>query len=312
MRLLKGFTIETDKQGNILTNLPYPGFFSFKLDGIRAAYLLENVPHFQSNSGKFFPSKYIRSLGQAGLDIQLDGEWIYGDPSNPNCYSDTFSAVMSIEWPENLDKNKLKFWVFDIIADAPFLQRAIALISLRTKLFQYPWIQFIEQHEIRSKEELKEAYEFALETGFEGIIFRSKFGHYKQGRSTEREGLMGKLKPYGKELFEATIVGYYPMKVALSSELNELGYLKASKASSNVEEVDMLGGFYVRDLATGVEFSLGGGKLFTKQFRIDAWKNVDDFVGKVVQYKCMTYGTVEKPRQPTAVRFRDNVDMTNY
>ena len=312
MRLMKGFTIELTQEGFIKTDLRVPCLASFKLDGIRAAQC--PVLGFQSNSGKPFPSKYVNQLAKLLPFHGFDGEFVYGDPADEHCYTKTYSALMSIEWPADLDKSELRYYVFDV-HDLPdvFSQRQ-TYTHERVKLatLTCPWVHALDHAFIQSTDELKEFYEYALAEGYEGIIYRHPHRTYKHGRSTEKEGGLGKLKPYGKELFEARIVGWYPQLQTLSSELNELGYLKASKAADNVVEIDAIGGFYVEDCKTGAPFKLGGGKLFTKRFRQDGFKIVESLMGKIIQYKCMTYGQVDAPRQPTAYRFRDPIDMTNY
>lgn len=312
MRLMKGFTIELDKDGYLKTNLRFPCLASFKLDGIRAAQCQELG--FQSNSGKPFPSKYVQELAKQLPYLGLDGEFVYGDPSDEHCCNKTQSAVMSIEWPADLDKSELRYYVFDVHNDPQTFAHRIDVARLAVESVQAncPWVGFVEHPIFNTSTDLKDFYEHALAEGFEGIIYRHPHRAYKQGRSTEKEGGLGKLKPFGKELFEARIVGWYPQLQALSSEFNELGYLKASKAADNVVTIDAIGGFYVEDCKTGVAFKLGGGKLFTKRFRQDMFKNVESLIGKIIQYKCMTYGQVEAPRQPTAYRFRDPIDMTNY
>lgn len=312
MRLMKGFTIELDKDGYLKTNLRFPCLASFKLDGIRAAQCQELG--FQSNSGKPFPSKYVNELARQLPYLGLDGEFVYGDPADEHCCNKTQSAVMSIEWPAELDKSELRYYVFDVHNSPQTFSHRIydAYKAVLSVLDKHPWVGFVDHPMITSASQLKDFYEHALAQGFEGIIYRHPHRAYKHGRSTEKEGGLGKLKPYGKELFEARIVGWYPQLQTLSSELNELGYLKASKAADNVVEIDAIGGFYVEDCKTGVAFKLGGGKLFTKRFRQDMFKNVESLIGKIIQYKCMTYGQVEAPRQPTAYRFRDPIDMTNY
>lgn len=312
MRLMKGFTIELNEDGSIKTQLPYPCLVSFKLDGIRAAQDMDLG--FQSNSGKPFPSKYVQTLAMRLPYMGFDGEFLYGSPTEETCYTNTYRALMSIEWPEDLDKQQLRYYVFDVHDSRCAFNERMDVVSRRIQKVQdtLPWVIHLYHVELDNAEQLKVFYEEALERGYEGAIYRRPNAFYKQGRSTEKEGGLGKLKPYGKELFEARIVGWYPQLQTLSSEVNELGYLKASKAADNVVTIDAIGGFYVEDCKTGVAFKLGGGKLFTKRFRQDMFKNVESLIGKIIQYKCMTYGQVEAPRQPTAYRFRDPIDMTNY
>lgn len=309
----KAYTIELNFDGSIRSKVPSPCLVSYKLDGIRG---YRQGLTFYSNSGKPLPSKYIQSLAQHPFwerfgTLIPDGEWLYGDPTNEHCYELTSSAVMSIEWPAHLDKSQLRFYVFDLyMPGSGYTTRSGKLLDL-VKTDSPEWLVNLAQFYLHS-EDLVQFYEQALALGYEGIMVRSPGGLYKCGRSTEKEGGLGKLKPYGKELHEAEIIGWYPLTRTLESRLNEQGYLKASKAADNLEEVEAIGGFLVRDCSTGIEFRLGGGKLFTKSFRYDNYSRVADYIGQLVQYKSMTYGVKDKPRQPTAYRLRSPLDMTQH
>lgn len=311
---MKAFTIELNFDGSVATPLQYPCLVSRKLDGIRG---YRQGLTFYSNSGKPLPSKHIQSLAQDPFWSRFcsfipDGEWVYGDPASEECYNLTQTAVMSIEWPTHLDKSELRFYIFDLyVSGVGFSARQCAIDKQMQGIIP-PWFVFLTQDRIESPEDLAWFYKEMLQAGYEGVIVRSMGGTYKCGRSTIKEGGMGKLKPYGKELYEAEIVGWYPLNVTLGSCVNEQGYLKASKAAHNLAEVEAIGGFIVKDCRSGIEFRIGGGKLFTKSFRYDNFSRVADFIGQLVQYKCMTYGVVDKPRQPTAYRLRSPLDMTKH
>ena len=306
---MKGFPVEI-VDGKIITPIAYPVLASYKLDGIRA---LSHSAKAYSTSGKPLPSKYCQQMFYENATYGMDGEFIYGDPTDEQCFNKTQSAVMSIEWPEDLDKSQLRYYVFD-----NFTHEALAFEDRLHELREIcdnldnGFLQFVEHYRIESEAELIALYEEALEKGYEGLIIRSSSAKYKFGRATVREGGLGKIKPYNKELFEAEITGWYRQKVYDEGEFDAFGHRKILKRKDNFTEIDAIGGFNVRDVKTGVEFNIGGGKMFTKLFREGQFPVADKYVGQIIQYTCMTYGGLEKPRMPTGVRMRDKMDMTNY
>jgi DNA ligase-1 len=312
---MKGFSVGI-VDGEITTPVNYPVLASFKLDGIRAVIQpTDDRPLTAlSTSGKPLPSKRCQNLIQIGGLYGLDGEFIYGDPSDEMCFNKTQSAVMSIEWPSDLEPELLRFHTFDnwMHADDAFEDRLESVREICNEFSENGFLQFVDHYLIENDAELLELYAEALEKGYEGLIIRSPSAKYKFGRSTVRENGLGKIKPHNKELFEAEITGWYRQKVYTETTTNAHGYAKILKRKDNFVEIDAIGGFNVRDLKTGIEFNVGGGKLFTKLFRESQFGVADKYVGKILQYTSMTYGVVEKPRQPTAVRMRDKIDMTSY
>ena len=307
---MKCFTIDLVGK-NSIDKLRYPLYVSNKLDGIRAVI---HMGKSGSNSKTELPSKHVAALSKM-LPTGLDGEWLYGNPTDENCFSLTQTAVMSIDWPEHLDRNELRFYVFD------WVQSGMAFDDRLTRIIDWMAASgpsfgvFVEQRAVKNAEQLKLAYETALNEGYEGIITKSMRGLYKQStkdnRSTFSEGAAGKLKPYGKELFEAIIIDWYPLEIKRSTYESSNFDLEILEELENGNViVAAIGGFNVQDYKTKVEFDIGGGKLFTMQNRIDFYKERASLAGRLVQYKCMTYGAKDKPRMPTAFRWRDHIDMS--
>lgn len=311
---MKGFAVEI-VDGKIITPIAYPVLASYKLDGIRAViHTTDTRPMTAfSTSGKPLPSKRCQNLVQSSYFYGLDGEFVYGDPTDEQCFNKTQSAVMSIEWPEDFDPAQLRFHAFDfwMCDEQPFEERLEQLREIHEQLPR-GFLRLVEHYRIEDEAELLALYEEALEKGYEGLIIRSPSAKYKFGRATVREGGLGKIKPYNKELFEAEILGWYRQKVYDESTTDAFGRAKILKRKDNFTEIDAIGGFNVRDAKTGVEFNIGGGKMFTKLFREGQFPVAHKYVGQIIQYTCMTYGGLEKPRMPTGVRMRDKIDMTKY
>lgn len=285
--------------------LRFPCYASYKLDGIRG--ILEDGTSF-SNSGRPLPSKEVQCFSLY-LPDGLDGEWVYGDPAAEGCLELTKSAVMSQKWPAHLDKALLQFYAFDLVSNGTFEER----INRYMQVPMRPWLHYLEQVLIQTQEQLDKFYYKAIQLGYEGIVVRSPQGRYKHGRATANEGSLWKMKPFGKELFEAKIIGWYAMRETVSGfTSNAFGLSERSYAADDKVEVEMLGGWHVRDTKTGIEFQIGGGRGMTHAKRIDWYKQGDDMIGDVIQYVCMQYGTVDKPRHPQYRTYRSRLDMTEY
>lgn len=301
IRPMKGATVEAKTRHM----LRFPYLASPKLDGIRAVI---DTGKSYSNSGKALPSSHVQRLSLC-LPDGLDGEWVYGPPTEEGCLEKSKSAVMSKDWPVELDPDQLRFYVFDFAVGGVFAHRV-----KRYMVLDFPsWVVKLPQIELTSEERLDEFYNLCIIEGYEGIILKRLSGLYKHGRATELQNLQWKMKPFGKELFEAVITGWYPLRESVDGfSANAFGLAERSYRQEDKVEVDMLGGWYVKDIKTGREFSIGGGRGLTKAKRIEFFKKGDDMIGDVIQYTCMTYGEVDKPRHPQYRAYRSKLDMTEY
>lgn len=301
IRPMKGVLVDAKN----LHKLRFPYYASYKLDGIRGVM---DGGTCWSNSGKPLASQEVQARSK-GVTTGLDGEWGYGDPTHPDFHSLTKSAVGSIKWPEHLDRRLFKFYVFDFVTPTqPFSTSCYTVDQfLGTNMVR------VEQFLVEDQKELDELYELALDLGYEGLVLRNPRGRYKQGRTTPNENNMWKMKPFGKERFEAEIIGWYPLRVNVDGfGVDSHGLATTSSRQDCKEAVDMLGGYIVRDLKSGIKFKVGGGKGMTHELRRELYLAGDDKLGHVLQYTCMTYGVKEKPRHPQYAGFRDRTDITEY
>lgn len=158
-----------------ISKLQFPILASVKLDGIRAT-----VQNGKLLSRNLKPILNIHVQARfINLPEGLDGELIYGDPTDEHAFSNTTSIVMSKDRPVG----GIEFYVFDQFSDSPFINRLNKLNTLLARKF--PYVNFVEQKKIDSEEELLK---------FEGLMIRTYAGIYKQGRSSVREGHLLKLK----------------------------------------------------------------------------------------------------------------------
>lgn len=133
---------------------------------------------------------------------------------------------------------------------------------------------------------------------------RSLDGPYKHGRSTFKEGTL--LKLVRKYVEEAEIIGVEErMHNGNEAKKDALGRTERSVHKENLVGRGDLGAVIVKDLKTGVEFSVGTG--FNDEERTSLWSQ--DLTGKIIKYEFRGFGDYDKPRFPVFKGFRDVNDM---
>lgn len=272
---------------------------SLKLDGIRLCTLSGGV---YTRSMKQVANKHIRSvLGEYQF---LDGEVIIGEPNAPDVYSKSQSGTNTIAGEPDF-----KYYVFDDLThiNKPFEYR---LKSLQDR--DLP--SFIVKHEhfdVTSQEELDAAYAGAMDDGYEGLILRNKSSMYKFGRCTPKSQDMLKAKPF--DYGEAVVLeACEAMHNGNEAFVNELGRTDRSSHQENLVGKGMVGGFKVRDYATGVEFYVAAGILKHDE-RVLLWGLRESLPGRILRYKFMPYGMKEStgiPRFPRFYGWRAAEDMS--
>lgn len=287
-------------------NLKYPVYASIKLDGIRGISTIHGVT---SSSNKLIPNKYIQRVMREehlnGLDKSIfDGELVVGET-----FQSCTSGIMSEDGEPNFT-----FWIFDwIVPTANFCGfehsyrtriEGLETISWRVKKH----IKVLKQYLIHNEEELLKFYTETVNAGHEGIIVRDPNAPYKFGRATKKQGWMLKVKPF--EDAEAIITGFEEGTTNLNDAyINEKGLMQRSAHKENKIPNGSLGKFNVKDVKTGVEFNIGTGEGLTHELRQKIWDNQSEYLGKIVKYKTQKIGTLDKPRIPIFMGFRDPIDM---
>jgi DNA ligase 1 len=284
----------------------WPRLVSRKLDGIRATVQQGGL---KSRTLKDIPNEAIQDMFK-GLPEGLDGELIYGAPNASDVFNKTTSAVMGNK-PINHEMAKdVKYYLFDYYSAFPFVDRYKALKSVVTDELDSRMtlpIVLVEHFLVTDLDAvLRYEEKWVVNEGYEGVMLRSLEGRYKEGRSTFNEGYLLKVKRFDDA--EAIIIGAYEMMHNDNAkEVNELGRTKRSSAQENLRPAGVLGGFYVSDVVTGVEFSVGSG--FNAAQKAEFWADRENLLGKIIQYKSLKIGAIDKPRHPIFKGFRDKEDM---
>ena len=281
-----------------IDKIVYPVLASPKFDGFRCV-VKDGKP--VTRTLKEIPNVFIREQlmeifnGVPGL---MDGELIVGDT-----FQETSSAVMSFE-----GEPCFKYCVFDYVKDdfgKPFKDRLFDLYMLLGGIESLNVVG-VESEPIENYEELQQYEEFCLSQGYEGLCIRSFDSKYKFGRSTVKEGYLLKIKRF--EDSEAKIIGFNEqMHNENEATIDARGYTDRSTCKDGMVGANTLGSLNVRDIKTGVEFSLGSG--FDAALRKQIWENQYTYVGKLAKYKYQPSGAKDLPRFPIFLGIRDECDL---
>ena len=279
------------------TKLVFPVYASPKLDGIRVIIKDGKV---LSRNGKPIPNLFIQSLLKTYHG--LDGELIVGHPTHPNVFQLTTSGVMSIEGTPNV-----RLYVFDCwYAEGGIDTRYNEVLKI-TQNSPISDIEVVPQIIVNSLEELYKFEEECLAKGYEGVMLRYPNAKYKNGRSTIKEGALLKLKRFSDS--EAYVLGMEPLLRNHNEAVkNALGHTERSSHKDNMVADSLLGALHVKDIHTGVEFSIGSG--FTEEQRIDIWNKQISVIGSIVKYKYFEVGVKDKPRFPIFCGLRHFNDIS--
>jgi DNA ligase-1 len=153
---------------------------------------------------------------------------------------------------------------------------------------------------------VQELYQDFLNEGFEGAIIRSKYGIYKCGRSTLKQGILLKFKRSKDS--EAIIVGFIEKEHNLNTAKKDaFGNIKRSSHKAGKVAANTLGALVVKDVNTGIEFNVGTG--FNDKLRALIWKNRKKYKGEIIKYEYQEEGSKDKPRFPCFLGFRCEDDL---
>jgi DNA ligase-1 len=213
---------------------------SEKLDGIRAFW-----------DGQAFRTRRGGTLSAPAWFVEkfparpLDGELWAGRGR-----FERLSGIVRKETPVDAEWREVRYMVFEL-PDAPggFRERVVAMRRIVGEM-AVPWVQVVEQFELRDRRELDRKLANVVRAGGEGLMLHRADAPYATGR---RDDLL-KMKPLHDA--EATVIGHLPGK----------GKYKG-----------MLGALRVRT-GDGLEFNLGSGLS-------DALRRKPPPIGTIITYR---------------------------
>ena len=272
--------------------LKYPVMVTPKLDGIRCCVVNGKV---LTRSLKPVPNYHIRKT-MANLP-DLDGElMVKGD------FNEVQSAVMS-----ELGKPDFTYNVFDTMINprSTYTERMQYLRDMNKDLPDY--VRLVIPELIPNEERLLRAHGEFLDLGMEGRMVRCPNGRYKYGRSTQKEGLLLKLKEMDD--CEVTILSVKEMmRNTNESTLNELGYLKKSTEGASYLSTGIAAGFHVKlgELTFDVGFVKG---VADNAERMAIWDNRDKFADQLATIEYQGKSAKGVPRFPRFKGLRSELDL---
>ncbi len=284
----------------------FPVWASVKIDGVRGL-IKDGVAY--SRSLKPLPNQFLQQwVANHAKQLEgMDGEFVVGPANDSNVMQTTMSGVMRKDGEPDFT-----FQVFDLWNEetTPYTDRYRMLRMYVDRVRSHTnRVVDLLQMAANSKKELDEIEDKALRDGYEGLMIRDPKALYKFGRSTVKEGALLKVKRFVDA--EARVIGVEEqMHNANTAEVNELGRTKRSTAKSGLVPAGVLGALVVRDLVSGVEFSIGTG--FTAEQRSELWKlsKGQHLIGRSAKYKSFqATGVKEAPRFPVFLGWRDEIDL---
>jgi len=271
---------------------------SYKLDGIRA--IVRNGI-LVSRTLKPIPSEFAQRLIR-NIDAMegLDGELLVPKQHGPTIYHDTYSAVMT-----HGSMEPVIFWVFDHVSDGPYMNRQERIRRALHSYYGSEPIRILEQRPLDYVGAVEDMEAEASDLEYEGLIVRDPMAPYKFGRSTSKEQYLVKIKRTQDS--EALVVGFEELmhnrNVAVQSKLER------SSHQANKEASGMLGALVVREVGIPGDFRIGTGLGLDMSLRKEIWSNQQKYIGRIVKYRFLPYGTQELPRHPVFLGWRSPEDM---
>lgn len=286
----------------------YPVVVCPKIDGQRATQH-DGVP--KTRSGKVYSNDFVRTvLGGSILD-GLDSELCVGEPNDPQIFSKTRKGVGGKSgMPE------FHAWVFDDYLTNPaagkwerYLEledRVLSLQAAHPRLARH--LRLVPHELIHNEADLLVYIEKQLAAGYEGIMVSSYDGPYIHKRSTLKEGILLKIKPYD---FEEGLIVRFEEEMANTNEsfIDELGRSKKSNTKDAKESTGRLGKFICTNPRWEGTFMVSATSM-SHAMRARIWAAREGYLNRYVRFKHFEHGAQDKPRHPIFDEFRDSDDMS--
>lgn len=284
----------------------YPVIASPKIDGIRCLTTPQGP---MSRSLKPIPNQHVwQELNR--LPPGLDGElWVRG----ARTFGEVSSAIMA-----SAGEPDFEYHVFDHFRDpvAPYRHRLCEVHDYVRTQPKKMWLRAVDSRWIKDSRQLRTFIHDCLAQDYEGVMIRDPNGRYKFGRSTTKEGLLLKVKPY--EDAEAVVIGFEERRHNTNPALlNALGRTERSSHKAGRIPAGDLGKLvcvrqedwqaWCDGAGDRVTFGIGAG--FTDDERERFWKERGDLPGRIVKFKHQVSGAKDAPRIPVFLAFRDERDM---
>lgn len=214
----------------------------------------------------------------------------------------------------------IHYYIFDMMTEdewdngteGMFIKRYLNYFSL---LKGFPNVRLVEQFHVTNPNEAEEFFENQLNFGHEGMILRNQQAKYKHGRCTTKQDGMWKFKEFITH--DAVIVGVeeqMKLKEGVGRTRNAIGHLERRYEQDLYELAGMVGAFVCKpigNITEAVTFKVKPGRGMNNGWKTAIWRlhvEKNNIIGKHCEYKMMPYGTLNRPRIGSLVRFREDLD----
>jgi DNA ligase 1 len=269
--------------------LTWPVLLSPKLDGLRCV-IKDGMA--LSRNLKPFRNKYVQEQ-LSGLPEGLDGELIVGEPNKGNVLGRTQSGIMSADGEPDFT-----YHIFDRFdnPDRAFKARHWSLHDVR-----HSRVKVVPHTETSTMAQFIDYEQTVIDLGYEGVMIRGIYGHYKFGRATHNDQLLWKFKRFrdGEALVTGVEEGVHNGNEAT---IDELGHTKRSSHKAGMVGSGRVGTILATDQSTGQQLRISPGEM-TQDEREFFWAHQDKLVGHVITFKTFDYGALNVPRFSTFKAF---------
>lgn len=256
------------KRGKSIT---FPCFVQRKFDGTRCV-AMPGKGLFSRNRKSYPHLEHItKEINRLPANIIFDGE-LYSDTL-------TFQEIVglvkrvSLKAGDEEKQQQIKYFVYDIISDAPYEQR-LANLQMLFARYKFKNLVLVKTDLCESEEKMKELHAQYVAEGYEGIMLRNKSGAYKNARSID-------LQKY---------------KCFLDSEFEITGY----KEGEGVEAGCVL---WVCKTNEGKTFACR--PRGTREERMELFQNGDDYIGQQLTVRFQELTNDGVPRFPVGLCVRN-------
>jgi len=241
----------------------YPCYCQPKLDGMRGIGLYMNV--FMSRTGKIVDTIKHISI-PTHLDYPLDGELYAHEIS----FQENMKLIKKYVEGET---EKIKYHVYDLVADLPFEER---YNLLKDCVKDCPNIELVPTYYITSEEELLQFHQQFISEGYEGTMVR----HSEEGyQVNKRSSQLLKFKDFLDEIYEVIDV--------IPSEARPEQGIVVCKSGEQI---------------------FNCGMKFSHAEREDILRNREEYIGLKAEIRFFEYTDGGLPRFPVCVGFRSTFE----
>lgn len=295
-------------------DLKKPQLGSIKLEGVRGIFAPEDGLIGRSLKPLANSLLYDREdFQQIEKYCEANGIYLEGELY---VHGWTFNRIDScIRGEGNVDARKLEFHVFDCfvpgVPDATFTQR-VAFYKFAVGELKNLGVNCVfacEQTLMQSADDIRQAYIWAIENGYEGFCLKAAELPYKHGRSTLKQEYFTRIKP--EKTYDAVILNIIERQENLcESEVNELGYLKKRQDKDMKRGTGIAQSALVFTPQIGKVHKISLTRGLTDPDRMRIWEDAGFYEGKAVQFVGIPVPGQAVPRSPRFDKWRHDIEVT--